>query len=133
VGVFFFACNVDASGTWPFQANPEIDRIYSNHVRDYAKLSPTPGAFEKMRDDLGVMQADQPGYTAADLNQIRVPVWSVVGERETFVKREHMEYIAHTIPRARFLLLPQVSHFAPLQRPDDFNAAVLDFLSHLAW
>jgi pimeloyl-ACP methyl ester carboxylesterase len=132
-GVFFFACNVDASGTYPFVATPEIDRIYNHHVRDYAKLSPTPGAFEKMRDDLGVMQADQPGYTASDLADIRVPVWSVIGEHERFIKREHAEYISQAIPGARFLLLPQVSHFAPLQRPDEFNAAVLDFLKYLAW
>ena len=96
-----------------------------------AKLSPTPDAFEKMRDDLGIMQADQPGYTAQDLRQVRVPVWSVIGEHETFVRRDHMEYLAQTIPGARFLLLPEVGHFAPLQRPDEFNEAVLDFLDRI--
>lgn len=130
-GVFFFACNVDASGTWPFQPSRVIDRIYNHHVRDYARLSPTPDAFEKMRDDLGLMQADQPGYTAADLGQIDVPVWSVVGEHETFVKRDHVEYIAQSIPGARFVLLPEVSHFAPLQRPALFNATILEFLRSL--
>ena len=34
---------------------------------------------------------------------------------------------------ARFVLLPEVSHFAPLQRPEAFNAVVLDFLRHLRW
>jgi pimeloyl-ACP methyl ester carboxylesterase len=131
-GVFFFACNVDASGALPFKPTPVIDRIYNHHVRDYAALSPLPGGFEAMRDDLGVMQAAQPDYSAADLAGIRVPVWSVIGEHDEFIRREHAEYIATAIPGARFVLLPEVSHFAPLQRPDLFNATVLEFLAYHA-
>ena len=127
-GVFFFACNVDATGTKPFEATPVIDRIYNQHVADYASLSPTAGGFEAMRDDLGIMQADQPNYSAADLSGVGVPVWVVLGEHDEFIKREHAEYIARSIPGARFVLLPEGSHFAPLQRPDAFNAVVLDFL-----
>jgi pimeloyl-ACP methyl ester carboxylesterase len=131
-GVFFFACNVDATGALPFKPTPVIDRIYNHHVRDYAALSPLPGGFEAMRDDLGVMQASQPDYSTADLASIRVPVWSVIGEHDEFIRREHAEYIAGAIPGARFVLLPGVSHFAPLQRPDLFNASMLDFLAHHA-
>jgi hypothetical protein len=36
-------------------------------------------------------------------------------------KREHAEYLARTIPGADLILLPGVSHFAPLQRPERFN------------
>lgn len=128
-GVFFFACNVDASGSLPFEFTPVIGRIYNHHVKDYAALSPTPGGFEKMRDDLGVMQASQPNYSAADLATIAVPVWSVVGENDEFIKTEHARYIADRIAGARFVLLPEVSHFAPLQRPDAFNATMLEFLA----
>jgi len=128
-GVFFFACNVDASGTRPFEFTPVIGRIYNHHIKDYAMLSPTPDGFEAMRDDLNLMQAAQPNYTSADLAAISVPVWSVLGAHDEFIKREHAEYIARSIPGARFVLLPEVSHFAPLQRPDLFNAAMLEFLS----
>jgi pimeloyl-ACP methyl ester carboxylesterase len=131
-GVFFFACCVDETGLWPFKPTPVIDRIYNHHVRDYAALSPTPGRFEKMRDDLGPMQQGEPNYSAADMSTIEVPVWSVVGEHDEFIRREHARYIADSIPNARFVLLPAVSHFAPLQRPALFNAAVLEFLAALA-
>jgi len=127
-GIFFFACNVDAAGTLPFVFTDRIGRIYNHHVRDYAALSPAPGAFETMRDDLGVMQKAEPNYSAADLALIRCPVWAVLGEHDEFIRREHIEYIARTVPTGRFVLLPEVSHFAPLQRPDAFNAVVLDFL-----
>jgi pimeloyl-ACP methyl ester carboxylesterase len=36
--------------------------------------------------------------------------------------------MADTIPGARLEILPNVSHFAMLQNPAEFNAAVLDFL-----
>jgi pimeloyl-ACP methyl ester carboxylesterase len=109
-----------------------IDRIYNRHVRDYAALSPTPGGFERMRDDLGPMQRSEPNYSADDMTTIDVPVWSVVGENDEFIKAAHAEYIARSIPRARFVLLPGVSHFAPLQRPDLFNSTVLAFLGEVA-
>ena len=132
-GVFFFACNVDPTGTLPFEFTDRIGRIYNQHVKDYAAMSPTPGGFEKMRDDLGAMQKDQPNYSAADLATISVRVVSVLGEHDEFIKREHAEYISRAVPNARFELLPGVSHFAPLQRPDQFNRAMLDFLQSLLW
>jgi pimeloyl-ACP methyl ester carboxylesterase len=60
---------------------------------------------------------------------IAVPVWSVVGENDEFIKTEHARYIADSIPGAKFVSLPIVSHFAPLQRPELFNTAMLDFLA----
>jgi hypothetical protein len=36
-------------------------------------------------------------------------------------KHEHAEYLARAIPGAALILLPGVSHFAPLQRPELFN------------
>ena len=132
-GVFFFACNVDGTGTLPFDFTPIIGRIYEHHVRDYAALSPTPGGFEAMRDELGLMQKAQPNYSADDLRQITVPVWAVLGEHDEFIKPQHIEYIAKTVPHGRFVLLPEVSHFAPLQRPELFNATLRDFLRSLPW
>ena len=133
-GVFFFACNVDGSGTLPFAFTERIGRMYNHHVRAYAARSPTPDGFERMRDDLGVMQKDQPNYGPEQLKQIDVPVWAVIGEHDEFIRRGHIEWLAATVPIGRFMLLPEVSHFAPLQRPALFNAAVLEFLQSLpAW
>jgi pimeloyl-ACP methyl ester carboxylesterase len=50
-------------------------------------------------------------------------------EHDEFIKAEHAEYLARTIPGARYVFLKGVSHFAPLQRPELFNAAVLGFLA----
>jgi len=58
-----------------------------------------------------------------------VPVVIAQSEQDEFIKREHAEYLARTIAGARFLLLPGVSHFAPLQRPALFNQAMVEFVA----
>jgi len=74
------------------------------------------------------MQQTQPNYSADDLARIRVPVAIVQSERDEFIKSEHAEYVAQGIPNAELILLNGVSHFAPLQRPEQFNAAMLSFV-----
>jgi pimeloyl-ACP methyl ester carboxylesterase len=128
-GIFFFACNIDDTGTKPFVYTDTIGRCLERHKKDWAALSPTPDAFDATFEAVGIMQRTQPNYTAADLARIRVPVWSVLGEHDEFIKREHAEYLAATISGASLHILPDVGHFAPVQRPDVFNTAMLDFLS----
>ena len=41
-GVFFFACNMDPSGTKEIEASPVLDRCFSRHRKDYTMLSATP-------------------------------------------------------------------------------------------
>jgi pimeloyl-ACP methyl ester carboxylesterase len=128
-GVFFFACNMDPSGTKEFEFGPLVRRCFNRHVRDYAQLSPAPDQFDEFAEAVGLMQRTQPNYSAEELAQIHVPVVIVHGEHDEFIKREHSEYLARSIPVAEFVYLPNVSHFAPLQRPEQFNTAMLTFLS----
>ena len=127
-GVFFFACNMDPSGTKEIEFTPTLQRCFSRHVKDYAQLSATPDQFEPFSEAVGLMQRTQPNYSAQDLARISVPVVIVQSEHDEFIKREHAEYLARTIPNAKFRELLGVSHFAPLQRPEQFNRVVLDFL-----
>lgn len=130
-GVFFFACNTDPSGTKPFQLTPIIQRCLSRHTKDYAELSSTPDQFKALSDAIGEMQRTEPRYSPSDLAEIEVPVAIVQGEHDEFIKREHAEYLARTIPGAELIFLQGVSHFAPLQRPEQFNRAIRTFLKKL--
>ena len=127
-GVFFFACNIDPSGTKEFEFGPIIERCFSRHVKDYKRLSSTPDKFDEFFNAVGLMQRTQPNYSANDLAEISVPVAIVHSEHDEFIKREHAEYLARSIPNAEFIYLPGVGHFAPLQRPEQFNSAMLAFL-----
>ncbi|MFM0737991.1 alpha/beta hydrolase [Paraburkholderia xenovorans] len=131
-GVFFFGCNMDPNGTKPFVPTPVIDRCFNRHRQDYAQLSATPGEFDAFVAAVSEMMRTQPNYSAADLARIRVPVTIVHSEHDEFIKPEHADYLARTIPGAALRVLPGVSHFAPLQRPALFNHAVLGFLKRVA-
>ena len=131
-GVFFFACNMDPSGTKPFVPTPMIDRCFNRHSQDYQALSATPDQFQAVADAVGLMQRTQPDYSAAELADIRVPVAIVQSEHDEFIKPEHAQYLAAAIPNAELIELPGISHFAPLQRPAQFNAAIRAFLGKVA-
>ncbi|MDZ5453920.1 alpha/beta hydrolase [Labrys sp. ZIDIC5] len=130
-GVFFFACNMDPSGTKPMGPSPALDRCFARHRQDYVSLSATPDGFEPFVAAVSEMMRTQPDYSASDLGAIDVPVEIVLGEHDEFIRPDHAAYLARTIPGARLTILPGVSHFAPLQRPALFNRAVLDFLGKL--
>lgn len=132
-GVFYFACNMDPGGTKEFVFTPIIGRCFNRHVKDYQQLSTTPDQFESFSDAVGLMQKTQPNYSADDLARIRIPVAIVYSEYDEFIKRDHAEYLAHTIPNAEFVFLSGVSHFAPLQRPDQFNDVMLEFLKKISY
>ncbi|NUS71669.1 MAG: alpha/beta hydrolase [Ensifer adhaerens] len=127
-GVFFFACNMDPSGTKDIEPSPVLDRCFSRHAEDYRALSATPDDFSAFVDAVSEMQRTEPNYTAEDLGKIHVPVVIVQSENDEFIRHEHADYLASSIPGAAFILLDGVSHFAPLQRPDRFNAALTAFL-----
>jgi pimeloyl-ACP methyl ester carboxylesterase len=99
---------------------------------DYAQLSATPDDFDGFVDAVSLMMRTQPNYSARDLGEIRVPVAIVQSEHDEFIKQEHAQYLARSIPGARLIVLPGVSHFAPLQRPQQFNAVMLEFLGAIS-
>jgi pimeloyl-ACP methyl ester carboxylesterase len=110
-GVFFFACNVDSSGTKAFEFTPIIGRCVNRHRKDYEQLSATPEQVDAFSEAVGLMQQTQPNYSAEDLAEIRVPMVVVQSEHDEFIKREHAEYLARSIPKAEFVFLTVVSHF----------------------
>src|SRR5882672_1874356 len=127
-GVFFFACNMDPSGTKTIEPSLVLGRCFRRHAKDYAELSATPDQFEAFAAAVGRMQKSEPNYSTRDLADIQVPIAIVQSEHDEFIKPEHAEYLARSIPGAELILLRGVSHFAPLQRPDQFNGVLREFL-----
>ncbi|WP_028612590.1 alpha/beta fold hydrolase [Paenibacillus harenae] len=128
-GVFFFGCNMDPSGAKEItEISPILARCLRRHAKDYAQLSATPDQFEAFSEAVSLMMQTEPNYSAYDLAQIRVPVAIVHSEHDEFIMREHAEYLARSIPNAELVNLHSVSHFAPLQRPEQFNLPMLEFL-----
>ncbi|MEW9307818.1 MULTISPECIES: alpha/beta fold hydrolase [Labrys] len=127
--VFAFAANTVTSGVKDgVDKNPTFAAYIERAGKEYAKLSPTPKEYEAFVGQISQMWATQPSWTDVQLKAIKTPVLVVDGDHDEAIKREHTEYIAATIPGAGLLILPNASHFAFLQDPALFNAALLGFL-----
>ena len=123
---------MDPSGNKPFEPTTALKHCFSRHTKDYAALSTTPNDFKAFVEAVSTMQRTQPNYSAADLGRIRTAVRVVHAEHDEFIKPEYAAYLAATLPNATLAILPGVSHFAPLQRPELFNAEVKAFLTTLS-
>jgi pimeloyl-ACP methyl ester carboxylesterase len=127
--VFAFAANTKTSGVVEdVEKNPTFAAFIARAGKEYAALSATPNEYAAFVDQIGKMWFAEPNWTDAELEAIDTPVLVVDGDHDEAIKRAHTEYIAATIPHAGLLILPNVSHFAFLQDPDQFNFAILHFL-----
>jgi pimeloyl-ACP methyl ester carboxylesterase len=129
--VFAFAANTVTSGVQEgVEKNATFARFIERAGHEYAKLSATPRDYDAFVAQITKMWETEPSWTDAQLQSIRAPVLLVDGDHDEAIKREHTEHIAATIPGAGLLILPNTSHFAFLQDPALFNAALLHFLGN---
>jgi len=63
------------------------------------------------------------------LATINVPALVIVGEEDTLTPPNESEALVEGLPRARLVTLAGAGHLTSLERPDEFNKAVLDFLA----
>lgn len=74
--------------------------------------------------------AARPDATA-DLAGVTVPTLVVVGEEDTLSPPAEAEKLATIIPGATLVTIPKAGHLTAVEAPDEFNAAVGDFLAGL--
>jgi pimeloyl-ACP methyl ester carboxylesterase len=127
--LFTFGANSEMSGLIDGGDKTPVFGAYMRRVRDeYRALSPTPSQWAGFEAAMNEMWGSLPAYTTEQLRSIKVPTTIADGEHDEVIKADHTKYLAATIPGARLVILPNVSHFAMLQNPAEFNAAVVDFL-----
>jgi pimeloyl-ACP methyl ester carboxylesterase len=127
--VFAFAANTITSGVEEgVEKNPTFARFIQRAGHEYARMSATPKDYDAFVAQISKMWETEPNWTDTQLRSIKAPVLVVDGDHDEAIKRAHTEYIAATIPNAGLLILPNTSHFAFLQDPTLFNAALSHFL-----
>jgi pimeloyl-ACP methyl ester carboxylesterase len=129
--LFAFAANSDPSGVKDVNQSPVFTSFIARARQEYEKLSPTPTEYDAFLTQITKMWETQPNWTGDDLASIKVPTWIVDADHDEAIKRENTLFMADQIPNSGLLIEPQVSHFAFLQDPQQFNADVLHFLMHL--
>ena len=127
--LFAFGANTNVAGLRPdIDKSPVFNKYIEVAGEDYKRLSKTPDQYDAFVQQISQMWATQPDYKPEQLAKINVPVAIADGEHDEAIRQEHDVEMSKAIPGAKLVILPGVSHFAFLQKPDLFNQAVLDFL-----
>jgi pimeloyl-ACP methyl ester carboxylesterase len=127
---FAFGGNITLDGYKSNGSSSPVFTAYGRRCRaEYAELSPDPKKWPALVRGLGPMWRSEPGITKAQLAALKIPVTISDGQYDEIIKRQHTEMMAKSIPGAKLKILSEVSHFAMLQKPDEFNRAVIEFLS----
>lgn len=125
--LFAFAANYDPSGVSSAPSGV-VNEYIARAGKEYEKLSPTPAEYKSFVAQITGMWSGQPHWTKADLEKIKVPTWIVDADHDEMVNHDQPRTMADWIPNSGLLIEPDVSHFAFIQNPDEFNEAILRFL-----
>ena len=104
-----------------FEQSPEVVALARRMILEAPPLAVAAAA-------LGM--AARPDATAW-LPRIDCPALLVVGGEDAITPPASMRAMARSMPRARVVEIPGAGHLARLERPAEFNAALLDFLATL--
>ncbi len=126
---FAHAGNVTLDGVDPsVNDNAVFGEYIGMMAKDYSGMSPAAEDFDGFLNAVATMWGtDKPGGFEV-LAQVDVPTLVVQSEHDEAILMEHSQNIAEAMPNGGLLVLKGVSHFASLQAPDMYNAAIRDFI-----
>lgn len=97
-------------------------------VKDYyRRIAPEPDRWPVFFNRVRTMWLTQPNYSAADLGRIAAPTLVILGERDD-IRRDHAEEMARLIPNGKLEIIRDASHLVPLEKPEELNRMIIDFL-----
>jgi pimeloyl-ACP methyl ester carboxylesterase len=127
--LFAHAANVTTDGVDPnVMTNATFNAYIERCGVDYKRLSPTPDQYDAFVAQISHMWETQPNWSDEELGKITVPTAIVLGDHDEAITRAHTEHMAKVIPGSQLVILEGVSHFAMLQDPEGYTAAVRAFL-----
>jgi 3-oxoadipate enol-lactonase len=109
-------------------------RLFASGVRDAVVARARELALEQGATRLAAAieaMRDRAGSTAL-LPKIDVPVLVVAGDEDRVMPEGDAQAMAEALPNARLVRIAGAGHMPPLERPDELNRALLEFLAELA-
>jgi pimeloyl-ACP methyl ester carboxylesterase len=126
--LFALAANYDPSGVLDVARDPIFRAFIARAGKEYARLSPTPRRYGEFVAQISKMWNSQPRWTREDFLKIATPTWIADGDHDEAIRHDQPRTMADWIPGAGLLIEPDVSHFAFLQDPEQFDRDLLHFL-----
>ena len=128
--LFAYGANYTVEG---FNASAPTTRSSTPRSRAPARTTPAchprPASSTPSMAQISEMWATQPNYTKDQLRAITVPTVIFDGDHDEGIEPAHTAEMAELIPGAKLVIMKDASHFAMWQKPDEFNATVLEFLA----
>ncbi len=93
----------------------------------YERIAPDPGRWPVFLEKVKAMWLTQPNYSAMELGRIKAPTLIILGEKDS-IRKDHGEELQRTIPGSQLLIIKGASHFVGMEKPDELNKAIIDFL-----
>lgn len=110
----------------PRRSPQQVDPVVRQRVREmqyHAFTVPIPETTE----DIPLVP---PAITR--LAELHMPTLLIVGDHDLPDKIDLTRQLAAEIPQSRLAIIPGVAHMVNMEKPEEFNSLVLDFLAHLA-
>ncbi len=109
----------------PQRTPDQVDAAVRDHIR-----AMTAHEFARPEIDEQLLQElDPPAYDR--LNTLQTPTLIITGDADIPHVNDNMAYAAATIPGAQHVVIHNAAHHLPLERPEEFNRAVLEFLKQV--
>ena len=128
--VFGAGYDTDTVGTKRRGNRSATFTVYSNKCRsDYQRMSITGRPYNALVRDLLPLWRGPTGITKDHLRAMKVPVMIADGDHDEVIVLDQVVEMAKLIPNGQLKVFSDTSHFALWQDPDNFNKAVVDFLT----
>jgi pimeloyl-ACP methyl ester carboxylesterase len=102
----------------------QVDPAIRERVREMNKIALQNGAESTNEQALDPPAVDR-------LSEIQVPTLVIVGEVDVPTTHQAAKLMLEHIPHAQQVVIPNTAHLPNMERPDEFNRTVLDFLRTL--
>jgi 3-oxoadipate enol-lactonase len=110
---------VDGPGRGPGEVNPAVrERVRAMQRQAYE--IPIPEGAEEL---------DLEPPAIGRLSEVKAPTLIIVGDYDLQPKVEQARSMAEEIAGAQLVVFPGVAHMVNMEKPEEFNRAVLDFLN----
>ncbi len=108
----------------PYRTPDQIDSV----IRNKAKRMYTQ-CFTNMRDSIYETQLDPPAVNR--LSEIDVPTLVIVGDKDVSDILEISDIILRNVKNSNKITIKGSAHLVNMEKPDEFNKIVIDFISNL--
>ena len=128
--VVAYGANFDPSGVrLDVGTNDRFNAYINQAAADYLTTSPEPERWDEFLGNISNMWATEPNWTMEQIAAIETPFLILDGEEEEAIDLNQTKLMAVLMPNAQLLLIPGTGHFAMIEKPDEFNQIVLDYLA----